>query len=94
MGFVNQYKDKGLIDGQQYKHFEQYAMTELYRKKFDGRQIRNILMTAMGHARGRDENDKLTIEDVRDVVVYVEDFKTDLRGQMLKWEEGQKSTRI
>ena len=86
--FVCQYHKKGVVNG--IKKLEDYAERNLYRKKFDGRQIRNIVTCAMGYARARGE--KMTLSHIEHVVSYVEDFKHDLAGQMMKWQEMQKGT--
>ena len=77
--FLSQYKNKGMVEGSE--ALERYAEKELPRKKFDGRQIRNIVSCAMGYARGQDQ--KMSLEHVQHIVGYVEEFKDDLAGRKL-----------
>ena len=77
MDFLSQYNEKGVVKG--FNKFENYVAGELHRKKFDGRQIRNIITCAMGYARSRDE--KMSLDDVKHIVAYMEDFKDDLAGR-------------
>lgn len=90
LGFVSQYRDKGVVS--EYDKIKTFAEKELPRQKFDGRQIRNIVASAIGFARGDNEN--MTMEHVSQIVSYVEDFKNDLAGQMMKWKETQKGTKM
>lgn len=89
--FVDQYRRKGLVDSDRDK-ITKYAEKELYKKRFDGRQIRNIVSSAMGNARS--QRQKMSLEHIQDIVSHVEDFKTDLAGQMMKWQDMQMGTRI
>lgn len=65
----------------------------LSEKGFDGRQIRNIVTSAMGFARGVDSQ-HMSIKHIKKVVSYVEDFQKDLAGQMYKWSEAQKGASL
>jgi hypothetical protein len=75
--FLSQYREKGVVEG--YEKIEAYVNSELHRKKFDGRQIRNIITCAMGYARGHGM--KMSLDDIKHIVTYVEDFKSDLAGR-------------
>lgn len=89
---VRLYTEKGLVSKQE--DWKRFAMN-LYKKKLDGRQIRNVVMSAISYAKGRNDGEgKMTLEDVQDVLVWVEDFKTDLAGQMRTWQNTQKLTRL
>jgi AAA+ superfamily predicted ATPase len=67
------------------EELEQYATSKLLKKNFDGRQIRNIVTTAMGFARSKDQ--KLGRDHISQVMGLVEDFKNDLYYQMQRWQE-------
>lgn len=61
---------------------------DLSRRKFDGRQIRNVVTSAMGLACA-DEKRRvpgITIDDLQNVVNYMIAFKTDLDYQMRQYE--------
>ncbi|KAL9625328.1 MAG: hypothetical protein Q9160_000391 [Pyrenula sp. 1 TL-2023] len=90
LGFVQQYRNQNVVS--EYAKIEKFAEKELHRKKFDGRQIRNIVASAMGYAQGEDE--KMNVEHIQQIVSHVEDFKNDLAGQMMKWQDMQKGTRM
>ena len=88
LDFVDQYKKKGMVTG--YEAIKKYAGTELYKgkEKYDGRQIRNIVTSAVGYAKGLGD-DTMSLEHIRHVASNMYEFKTDLKGQMTKWKEAQ-----
>ncbi|KAI9686388.1 MAG: hypothetical protein M1822_003733 [Bathelium mastoideum] len=88
--FVEQYRKQGRVGATQ-REIENFAATELFKKRFDGRQIRNIVTTAMGYARGIGE-EKMSLEHIRHVVGFVDEFKTDLSAQLREWEMSQGKT--
>lgn len=61
-----------------------YVRKDLYKKKFDGRQIRNIVTSAMGVALA--DNRQMTMEDLNNVVTIMMGFKGDLEYQMRQYE--------
>jgi AAA+ superfamily predicted ATPase len=79
--FLRQYDSHGLVED--LDECVEYAEDDLWRKKFDGRQIRNIVTSAMGIAR--DEGKKLTYKHITKVVSRMEDFKGDLEYQMMQY---------
>ncbi|KXT09858.1 hypothetical protein AC579_6750 [Pseudocercospora musae] len=91
MNFVDQYHSKGVVGN--YSAIKEYAEEELHTKNFDGRQIRNIVTIAMGHARGENSTGQLELKHIKRVVWYVECFKNDLYGQMIQWENDQANAR-
>lgn len=93
MGFVDQYNEDRAVDRADYEKLKRFAQRDLYRKEFDGRQIRNIVACAMGYARGQGES-QMNLEHILHVVGYVEDFQKDLAGQMKSWRDQQRATRV
>ena len=91
LGFLEQYRGNGMI--RDYDAIMKYVDRELLRKKFDGRQLRNIVSSAMGYARGRGEN-KMTVDDITHVVHNVEEFGKDVAGQRKTWQDIQRGARI
>lgn len=85
-GFLNQYEKRGLVAKDMYDGITKYVEKELYRERFDGRQIRNVVTCAMGLACS--ERRRLTLEDVQTVVRYTKIFKADLEYQMRKYQGG------
>jgi|SRR5690242_3118581 len=85
--FLSQYNEKRMVENMQ--DLERYAKTELWKKGFDGRQIRNIVTSAMGWARASGQ--KLGREHVMHVASIAEDFKRNLAFQMMKWKEANKT---
>lgn len=65
---------------------ERWGKSDLPRKKFDGRQIRNIVTSSMGVARSRGSCSRMTYGDLMSVVNIMETFKTDLAYQMMQYE--------
>lgn len=87
--FLKQFKDKDMIDDDEFRKMMTYVEDELLGKSFDGRQIRNIVSSAMGYATG-EGNTQMELKHLRQIVKYVEKFKTDLAWQMRKWRDRQK----
>ena len=88
--FIDQYRRQGGVQPDR-KKIENFANNELFKKHFDGRQIRNIVTTAMGYSRGIGQ-EKMTLDHLRHVVSFVDDFKTDLSAQLREWEVSQGKT--
>jgi len=94
-GFLNQYKAKGLVQPDDFERIMVWVERDLSRRKFDGRQIRNVVTSAMGLACA-DEKRRvpgITIDDLQNVVNYMIAFKTDLDYQMRQYEEAQSGVR-
>ncbi|EXJ83924.1 hypothetical protein A1O1_07553 [Capronia coronata CBS 617.96] len=83
-GFLEQYKAKGLVQPKTYADIMIWVKRELYKKKFDGRQIRNIVTSTMGVASA--ESRQMTMEDLNNVVTIMMAFKGDLEYQMRQYE--------
>jgi hypothetical protein len=77
-----QYQQKRLVE--EYELIVHYMKTDLYKKRFDGRQLRNIVTSAMGIAQAR-PNGRMTVTDVQQVVSNMESFKTNLNYQMQRY---------
>ncbi|ORY63320.1 AAA family ATPase [Pseudomassariella vexata] len=87
--FMEQYEARGLVDQLDTRMIERWAKGELPKKNFDGRQIRNIVTSAMGIARSAER--KMNHDDLLNVVGIMETFKSDLAYQMMQYEDSQKS---
>ena len=83
--FLRQYENQDAVDDP--ANIKKYVGREMAKKHFDGRQIRNIVSSAMGLAQAKDR--KMNVEDIKQVVGIVEDFKNDLHEQMFKYKERQ-----
>ncbi|KAJ4464544.1 hypothetical protein C8J55DRAFT_493877 [Lentinula edodes] len=94
-GFLEQYKARGLVQQNIFKKIMDWVERDLSKRKFDGRQIRNIVTSAMGIALADEERDTpgLTIEDLQSVVAYMGNFKGDLEYQMRAYEDAQNGAR-
>ncbi|KAJ3799035.1 AAA family ATPase [Lentinula aff. detonsa] len=94
-GFLEQYKTRGLVQPQTFKKIMDWVERDLSKRKFDGRQIRNIVTSAMGIALADEERETLglTIEDLQSVVSYMANFKGDLEYQMRAYEDAQSGAR-
>ncbi|KAI0969444.1 hypothetical protein F4678DRAFT_440450 [Xylaria arbuscula] len=83
--FLEQLDNKGLVDD--LGDLQKWAKTEGKRSKFNGRQIRNVLSTALGLARA--DGRKLMRDDIISVVRQTEDFKQDLHEQEVLYRDKQ-----
>ncbi|KAJ4491004.1 P-loop containing nucleoside triphosphate hydrolase protein [Lentinula aciculospora] len=92
-GFLEQYKARGLVQHQIFKKIMDWVERDLSKRNFDGRQIRNIVTSAMGIALADEDRELvgLTIEDLQSVVAYISNFKGDLEYQMRAYNDAQKS---
>lgn len=84
--FLDQYRKQNWIE--EYDAIKTYVSTDLHKKKFDGRQLRNIVTSAMGIAQAQPSR-RMTLENVRMVVSNMESFKTNLNYQMRSYQESQ-----
>lgn len=75
MSFVKQYYDEDMISHRAYGEIDSYADNENFaEKRFDGRQLRNIVGCAMSDAKERSQDGMMTVKDIEDVVGYVQKF--------------------
>jgi len=81
--FLDQYRKQNWIE--EYDAIKTYVSTDLHKKKFDGRQLRNIVTSAMGIAQAQPSR-RMTLENVRMVVSNMESFKTNLNYQMRSYQ--------
>ncbi|KAI1357507.1 hypothetical protein F5Y08DRAFT_324151 [Xylaria arbuscula] len=83
--FLEQLDNKGLVDD--LDDLQKWARKEGKRYKFNGRQIRNVLSTALGLARA--EGKRLRREDLISVAQQTEEFKQDLHEQEAIYKDRQ-----
>ncbi|KAI1500934.1 AAA family ATPase [Biscogniauxia marginata] len=86
--FMDQCERNKLVTMSEKPAIDKWAKGQLTRKNFDGRQIRNIITSAMGLARAA--NRQMELNDLIDVVDIMETFKTDLAYQMMQYEDSQR----
>ena len=85
-GFLDQYHSQKLVDPNDYDEIVKYVERSLPRMEFDGRQLRNIITSAMGIARARETSRRMTREDLDNVVSLMDLFKDHLKYQMMKYK--------
>ncbi len=85
MQFLNQYSKNGLVKDTEKESIRRFLEKDLHKKKFDGRQLRNIVTSAMGLALAREENRKMTLQDVMTIVNNMHSFKENLGYQMKRY---------
>jgi len=82
-GFIDPLNESGLVDG--YKDIMDWLKEDVYELGFDGRQIRNIVTTALGLARDEWDNKKgrgqLCKRHLKNVVQNTRSFKSDFNVQ-------------
>ncbi|XXG94193.1 hypothetical protein Hte_000446 [Hypoxylon texense] len=83
MQFLDQYNKRGLVE--QYPAIAKFARNDLHKKGFDGRQLRNLVASAMGLAQAR-PNGKMRMDDINIVMGNIESFKGDLAYQMRRYQ--------
>ncbi|KAF3802362.1 hypothetical protein GCG54_00003825 [Colletotrichum gloeosporioides] len=89
-GFLDELDDKGLVD--QYDDIKDWLEEVVYNEGFDGRQIRNIVTTALGLARaesGRGRSNKLNKTHLKRAFSNVSAFKRDFDTQMQRYKDSQ-----
>lgn len=89
--FLAQYQAKKMVDPASLKQINEWSEKRLTKKGFDGRQIRNIITSAVGLAAAEDE--KLKVSHLEEVIDIVSDFKNELKVQMDRYEREPKSSR-
>lgn len=88
MSFVDQLKSKNQVE--EYREINNWVKKEGSRRyTFNGRQIRNIVSTALGIAISEDR--KLHKEDLASVAGLTDDFKRDLYSQEVVFSHKQMS---
>lgn len=92
--FLGKLDDRHLIED--YEGIKHWLKASVYREGFDGRQIRNIVTTALGLARA-EKNDggrrKLTQDHMRRAFEIASDFKQDFATQMQRYKDSQDLSR-
>lgn len=89
-GFLDELDDKGLVD--QYDEIKDWLEEVVYKEGFDGRQIRNIVTTALGLARAesdRGQSNKLKKAHMKRAFSNVSAFKRDFNTQMQRYMDSQ-----
>lgn len=90
-GFLQPLDEKGLVDD--YKDIATWLSEDVYTIGFDGRQIRNIVTTALGLARAEMKYKKgkptLTKKHLRSVVNNARSFKSDFLVQYDRYINSQ-----
>jgi ATP-dependent Clp protease ATP-binding subunit ClpA len=83
MQFVDQYKEAKQV--KDYKMIQKFASSsDLYKKGFDGRQLRNLVASAIGYALSHER--QLKMEDIHVIMNEMEAFKIDLDYQMKRYQ--------
>ncbi|KAJ5817755.1 P-loop containing nucleoside triphosphate hydrolase protein [Penicillium robsamsonii] len=92
-GFLQPLEDKGLVDD--LDEILDWLQEDVYNLGFDGRQIRNIVTTALGLARAEFDRGKgrgrLSKKHIKPVVQNVRMFKTDFTVQYDRYIRSQES---
>ncbi|RYP48745.1 hypothetical protein DL768_005402 [Monosporascus sp. mg162] len=90
-GFLDKLDRKGLIDS--YDEITEWLEEVAYEEGFDGRQIRNIVTTALGLARAetkyRRQGGKLSKNHVKRAFSNLSAFKRDFNTQMQRYKDSQ-----
>jgi hypothetical protein len=90
MSFLDQLANKKLIENP--NKLRQWVKRDGKRLDFNGRQIRNVISTALGIARA--DNRKLDVDDIVNVARRTEDFKRDLSTQEAIYRDRQINSRM
>lgn len=87
-GFLEQYKAKNLVPPGAFDDIMKWVDRDLTKRKYDGRQIRNVVTSAMGIACADEDRRPrgITVDDLKKVDDYMYAFKTDLDYQMRQYE--------
>ncbi|KAK7947808.1 aaa family atpase [Apiospora aurea] len=90
-GFLARLHRSDLVDD--YGQIEDWLQEDVFQEGFDGRQIRNIVTTALGLARADKEyrggSGRLTKAHMKKAFNNVKRFKTDFQTQMERYKESQ-----
>jgi hypothetical protein len=82
--FLRQYKKNDMVNVDEWRDINTWCEKKLPKKGFDGRQIRNVITSAVGLAASN--NEKLGVKYLEDVVEIVSDFKDELSKQMDRYK--------
>ena len=85
-GFLEPLRRKGRV--QNYDEICIWIEEDVCRIGLDGRQIRNIVTSALGLARAQKKN-RLDMQDLKTVLNNVKDYKDDFRGQFETYKAQQ-----
>ncbi|KAI1478891.1 hypothetical protein K445DRAFT_302869 [Daldinia sp. EC12] len=86
------YNDKGLVE--EYDKIKKFGETDLHKKGFDGRQLRNLLTSSMGRAQARNNGaGKMKLDDIETIISIMTSFKGDLEYQTRRYQELQQGGR-
>ncbi|KAL1306189.1 hypothetical protein AAFC00_004291 [Neodothiora populina] len=88
--FLDQLKGKGFVDDM--KPITDYLEEDVCKLQFDGRQIRNIMTSAVGLVHGR-KGTKLGKKEIKEVVNIVKSFKDDYARQYDTYKKDTKEGR-
>ncbi|KAK7981177.1 hypothetical protein PG989_013634 [Apiospora arundinis] len=90
-GFLDRLNQKGLIED--YRRIDDWLKEDVFQEGFDGRQIRNVVTTALSLARAEKKfkqgNGKLTKQHMKKAFNNVKRFKNDFQTQMERYKEAQ-----
>ena len=86
MGFLNPLISKDLV--RNIGEINEWIEEDVYRVGLDGRQIRNILTSALGLARAGGKT-KLEKKDLKKILDNVKDYKQDTLVQFEKYRNAQ-----
>ncbi|KAK3371085.1 P-loop containing nucleoside triphosphate hydrolase protein [Lasiosphaeria ovina] len=91
-GFLDKLDQRGLVDD--YDGIKDWLEEVVYKEKFDGRQIRNTVTTALGLARAetkyRGQGGRLRKDHLKRAFANVSAFKRDFNTQWERYKESQK----
>jgi hypothetical protein len=90
LGFLEPLNKKGLVDD--WGEIKKWLRDEVVDIGFDGRQIRNIVTSALGIARARGE-DQLQKSHLKLALNNVKKFKTEFIEQFQKYKNEQAGSR-
>ncbi|PQE03101.1 P-loop containing nucleoside triphosphate hydrolase protein [Rutstroemia sp. NJR-2017a BVV2] len=86
-GFLNPLAEKNLIKG--YDDVTEWLEEDVWKMGLDGRQIRNIVTSALGLARA-EKRTKLEKKDLKQVLSNVKDFKDEFIRQFENYKTSQR----
>ncbi|RYP63750.1 hypothetical protein DL769_006877 [Monosporascus sp. CRB-8-3] len=90
-GFLDKLDREGLIES--YDEITEWLEEVVYKEGFDGRQIRNIVTTALGLARAetkyRGQRGKLNKKHMKRAFANLSAFKRDFNTQMQRYKDSQ-----
>ena len=88
MGFLNPLIERNRVHN--IEDIKEWIVEDVYRVGLDGRQIRNILTSALGLARTRENGPKkLEKKDLKKILDNLKDYKQDTLVQFEKYRNSQ-----